>query len=53
MGPCLQFILYYLFSVGVIELGSVGQSFVLQQYLYRGILPVPILAQASVFDRFN
>ena len=39
--PHMQFILYYLFSVGVIEVGSVGQSFVLQQYVYRGILPVP------------
>ena len=38
----MQFILYYLFSVGVIEVGSMGQSFVLHQYVYRGILPVSL-----------
>ena len=51
MGPYTQFILYDLISWGVIDLGSVGQSFVLQQYVYRGILPV-LLAQAVCIQTF-
>ena len=45
MDPYMQFILYYLISGGVIDVGSMGQSFVLHQYVYRGTAPVS-LAQA-------